>query len=212
MEAMEAIVIWALLGIIGWAWYKKRKNKSIDYYNEGISYFNIEEYEKAIFSFNLSIKQWSWNYLAKYALATTYNKIKNYEKANIYFEESSKKIEEYELYNDWGLTLFELKEYDKANEKFLKAIGMNPNNYIVYFNYASCLKDMGNLEEAKRVFKIGLSLLPDEIIKEHHFRELILELEKRREEETWRKLFSILYINNIILNNKNRFEDKEEND
>lgn len=53
-----------------------------------------------------------------------------------------------------------MKEYNNSIEAFNKAISINPKCDMVYYNMANVYKDMGNIEEAKKLHKKSNEINP----------------------------------------------------
>ena len=61
-------------------------------------------------------------------------------------------------YNIDGVNLADLGEYKEALKYFNKAIEIEPNNFISYFNRASVKMKLGDIEEARLDFNKSANL------------------------------------------------------
>lgn len=69
-----------------------------------------------------------------------------------------------EAYLNLGVSLQEAKKPEKAAEAYMKALKIDPNNFLATINYASTLLDRGKYEEAKSLYKEILKKYPDNIL------------------------------------------------
>lgn len=87
--------------------------------------------------------------------------LKDYEKAQLQLIHSWEINKNVEVENLLGLTYFELNEYEKANNIFLKLLESSPMNTNLLLNSAKCYEKMNNLDSAKNQLKNALEIFPE---------------------------------------------------
>ena len=98
---------------------------TIYYYNRGIAYFILKQFEKAISDFNRTLIQWPGNFDSYVILGDCYFNKKEYPKAIKYYETAIKiKSNDSNVYFCLGLTECQLKNYQKAISYFSTAISI----------------------------------------------------------------------------------------
>jgi len=69
-----------------------------------------------------------------------------------------------EAYLHLGITLQEAKKPEEAANAYIKALEIDPNNFLATINYASTLLDRGMYQEAKGLYREILKKYPDNIL------------------------------------------------
>jgi len=63
-----------------------------------------------------------------------------------------------DIHNLMGFCYFKLREYERAIESFRKVLAIDPGSAIDYANIASNYREMGNIKEAVRHYRLALEL------------------------------------------------------
>ena len=76
------------------------------------------------------------------AIARAYLKLNNFEMATNYYDQAIKEMNNYALYNNCGVALYQVNQYEKASIYFSKALDICPNHdekleIIISYAYAS---------------------------------------------------------------------------
>ena len=65
-----------------------------------------------------------------------------------------------DIFNLLGFCFFKLKEHEKAIKAFQEVLKLNPTSAIDYANIGSNYRDMGDIKQAIRYYRIALELDP----------------------------------------------------
>lgn len=94
-------------------------------------------------------------------LATTYSKIKNYDKALNLYETLEETKHDYQVLYQWAKVLQKQGKYDEAIEKYRATIQLNPLFVCAYYNWANILEEKEEYDEAIQKYKQALVLAPN---------------------------------------------------
>lgn len=125
----------------------------------GLHFYEGGNYTKAIRNFREAEKLSSIESQIYLKLAISYYWINDYKGTNKYFEKYSKleKLSE-DHYSWWGFALQELKEFEKALEKHLKAYEMNPNSVWDIGHIGYNYQELKQPEKALEYYEIALNI------------------------------------------------------
>ena len=144
---------------------KKEKNRKVlldKYFNEGISYSNTKQYDKAIESFKKATEIDSSIVEFHRNLATIYLHTKQYDKAIESFKKAIKIDPNYkEAHHNLGITYGNTKQYDKAIESFKIAIKIDPNYKVAHNNIGNVYLDTKQYDKAEQSFKKAIKINPN---------------------------------------------------
>jgi len=84
------------------------------------------------------------------------------EEAAVFFEKASAVREEAQDFFNLGTNRARLGEYEEAVSYFRRAIELEPGYAKAYINLAWAWKSLGDLENAERAIRLGVSVLPYE--------------------------------------------------
>lgn len=129
----------------------------------GVQYYNLEQFELAIKTFNKAINlvpTWSYPY---YNLGGAYYAKKQYDEAiEFYYKSISLNPKEANGYANLGLTYMTLTQYNKANEFFYKALELRPDEAAVYNNLGINYIMLKQHNKAIESFQKYIELKPDD--------------------------------------------------
>jgi tetratricopeptide (TPR) repeat protein len=125
------------------------------YYDMGVVYYNSGQYDKAVASYQESLKYDESNGLTHATLASAYRQLERYPEANgEYAMAESHGVKNPDLYSEWGYCLGKTKEWDKSTARLEEARTLSPtaiDNTNVgwgYYNAAQADKAAKNDAEA----------------------------------------------------------------
>lgn len=87
--------------------------------------------------------------------------LKDFESAQLFLIKSFEKNPTREVTNLLALNYFELQEYEKANNIFIKLLEENPNNTNLLINSAKCYEKLSDKESAKKQLNQALEIFPE---------------------------------------------------
>lgn len=139
-----------------------KENNKKAYYGIGISYYYMEQYNKAIEQFNKAIsievlKDWDIDILEHKADAQLQSSL--YMEAKDTFDtiiEMDDSVGQY--YKDRAIVYKELGDYEKAIEDLDVAIELEPSNYGAYFDKYFILVDLNKEDEAKAALQSTINI------------------------------------------------------
>ena len=109
------------------------QNNSNNYYNLGLIYSNLDQFQDSILSFKKAIKNDPSNYGANLNLGAMLLKLSHFEEAKKYIEISlSLKTNSYEAYFNLGQIALFTKKFEFAENYFIKSLSFCKNNPEVY--------------------------------------------------------------------------------
>lgn len=122
----------------------------VAHFNKGLVYYNMKEYQNALSEFekakdcgvNQEVKLYKYIGLTCYYLGD-YNKGEEYYNQTILLDKNNE-----ELLLDRSIVFFAMKEHDKAISDLDKAIEINPNYVLGYYNRGVIYKRIGEMEAA----------------------------------------------------------------
>lgn len=114
---------------------KLQPNEAVVYYNRGIAYENLGQYQPAIKDYNMAISLNPDYPEAFYNRGTVYNEIGRYQQA---VEDFNRAVvlqpDDAEAYHGRGFAYDKLGQYERAVEDYTKAINLQPNYANAYIN------------------------------------------------------------------------------
>ena len=130
---------------------------------EGDEYYNNEEFDKALESYNKILKIDPNNAKAYYNRGFTYNGLEQYDEAlKDYDTAITLEPNNTNGYHSRGFTYNILKQYDKALKNYNKAIELNPNHKHAYNNRGTTYGNLEQYDEALKDFDKAIELNPNE--------------------------------------------------
>lgn len=99
---------------------------------------------------------------AKYYTAVSYRQLKDNYNALFYLNELTTIAERPEVYNEIGLNLAELGEFEAAREYFKKALKIKPDDSSIICNIGVCDLNLGETAEAKKAFTLAARINPND--------------------------------------------------
>ncbi|MGC8746329.1 MAG: tetratricopeptide repeat protein, partial [Candidatus Saccharicenans sp.] len=157
---------------------EKAREKDPQYqYNLGLFYLNNNNVDEAIKYFNQSLALNPKNYLAWNALGLAQSMKGNFELSIQAFQKALESNPQFtEAHNNLGTIYFELKQYDRAEAEYRKAL-LDPNynsKELPYYNLARLYFVQGQLDEAYDNIQKALQI-KYRFAMAHNLRGLILE-------------------------------------
>jgi len=156
----------------------KAREKDPQYqYNLGLFYLNNNNVDEAIKYFNKSLALNPKNFLAWNALGLAQSMKGNFELSIQAFQKALEANPQFtEAYNNLGTIYFELKQYDKAEAEYRKAL-LDPNynsKELPYYNLARLYFVQNRLDEAYEYIQKAVQT-KNRFAMAHNLRGLILE-------------------------------------
>ena len=121
----------------------------------GVHFYNIGKMEESIPYYQKAIEINTSNNVYYENLGLAYEGIKDVEKAEKYYLEALKLKEEYQTCNRLGILYYRRNQNDdtdKAIEYYQKAIGLDPQNAVLYENLGLAYEQKKMLQEAEQAY------------------------------------------------------------
>ena len=132
------------------------------FYNLGIVYEKLKNYNKAKDAYIRAIELDNKFYDAIYNLGLVYNELKEYDSAieafNKVLEDDS---EDSNTYFNIGLAYFKKGDYINAIDNFQKTIDINDDDLYAHFYLGNIFKELGDRDSAKEKFEKVISISQD---------------------------------------------------
>ena len=138
-------------------------NNSVNYYNVGLIYDSLKEFELAVSFYKKSIRLDGSNIRSMNNLARIYiEEIKDYNIAEVYLNQAIKIApNDAEAYNLFGNLSMLKNDFDLGLKYFKKSILLDKDYFKNYYDIAVCYFALNNYEEAKTNAKKSLELNPN---------------------------------------------------
>ncbi len=131
----------------------------------GVAYYNAGDYDNAAVAYQQTVKNDNGNSQAHANLASTYRQLGRYGDANSEYQAASTGIRNADLYSEWGYSLGQTKEWDKAVARLETARELSPdaidNSNVgwAYYNEGNTYTAAKNEAAAKKDFELGKASL-----------------------------------------------------
>lgn len=99
---------------------------------------------------------------AKYFTAVSYRQLGDNYNAMLYLKELTTIAERPEVYNEIGLNLAELGEFEASKEYFKKALKIKPDDSSIICNIGVCNLNLGEIDEARKAFGLAARINPND--------------------------------------------------
>jgi len=119
---------------------------------------NLEEASKYI---EMALKIVPENPFVLFTAGKIYYAQKDYENAQLLLIKAWETDKTPDVENLLGLTYFELNEFEKANNIFLKLLKENPKNTTLMLNSAKCYEKLSIIDKAKEQLNKALEIFPE---------------------------------------------------
>ncbi|MBC8199214.1 MAG: tetratricopeptide repeat protein [Desulfobacterales bacterium] len=138
------------------------------HFYKGRCYFEMGDYQAALSEFlqalHLKPQQEDLVKILIYA-GSCHNSLGEYEEAAVVLEKAEKASGHVkEIYNALGFSYFQLKNYDKAIEKLLMAVEIDPCSAVDYASLGANYREKGDFDKAIVMYEKALALDPDMIL------------------------------------------------
>jgi len=138
---------------------KTNPNYAGVYYNLGIMYKELEEYQKAIGYYEKAIQIDPNHTQAHNNLGMVFKESEELQKAISCFQKAIHIQPNYaDAHNNLGLAFIKLREYQKAISCFQKAIQLNPNHASAHTNLGIVLKELGEYQKAISCYEKAIQI------------------------------------------------------
>ncbi len=143
-----------------------KKLKAEEHVKTGERHLENKEYNSAEYEFGMALKYDEKNLRAHHGLSKVYLETGQIEKAKEYL----KKIGELEdlfdkenkhIFNEYAINLRKQGMYDEAIKNYKKAIAIDPEDEVLYYNLARAYYEKKEYDEAIKNLKKALELKPD---------------------------------------------------
>ncbi|WP_335984945.1 tetratricopeptide repeat protein [Fusobacterium polymorphum] len=141
---------------------EKEPNNDIYYNNKGVTFNNLEEFDKAIEDYSQAINLNSNNASYYNNRGVAFDNLEKYEKAiEDYSQAINLNSNNASYYNNRGDTYYNLKEYEKAIEDYNKVIELEPNDASYYNKRANTYYSLKKYEKAIEDCSQAINLEPN---------------------------------------------------
>jgi len=131
------------------------------YFNRGLAYHKLKDYEKAIFDFSYVINEDEEDYEALLNRALCYYETQEYQKA---IRDNQKALELnpnfYKAYTGLGIIYAAIDQHADAIEMYGKAIELKPNASIDYYKRALSYQSLKMYDKAEKDYTKAIELSP----------------------------------------------------
>lgn len=118
-------------------------NYKYNYLNIANVQYQLRDYKSAIDSYNKFLSTYSQHWEARESLANSYLADGNCQKAvNEYDNLYSRNVAGFKDFSNYGLALFQIKNYEKASEMLEKAVELNPDNTAAHVSLALSYQEL----------------------------------------------------------------------
>lgn len=117
-------------------------------FNLALVYIKMENYIKAIFYLEISIKSFANDDNLR-EIGVCYIKLKEFDKARRYLVRATKEFGSSDSENVFGVYYFQISHFDEAKKHFELAVNLNPNNKDAWFNLSDTCKELGLERDSK---------------------------------------------------------------
>ncbi len=143
-----------------------KKLKAEEHVKTGERHLQNKEYNSAEFEFGMALKYDEKNLKAHHGLSKVYLETGNIEKAKEYLRKMGEldelfAIENKHIFNEFAINLRKQKMYDEAIKNYQKAILIDPNDEVLYYNLARAYYEKKEYENAIKNLEKALKLNPD---------------------------------------------------
>lgn len=129
----------------------------------GLSYEELEQYEKSIKSYQKSIELNPDNDESWFNLGNLYSNVGQYEKSiQAYLSSIKIKSDDWRTWNNLGSSYRNINEYSKSVDSYKKATELNPDSVEIWDNLAELYRDIKQYDEAICVFLRIIELKSDD--------------------------------------------------
>jgi tetratricopeptide (TPR) repeat protein len=133
------------------------------YYNRGIAYYDIKDYNKAINDYSKAIELNPDDAKTYFYRGNAYGRIEDYDKAINDFSKAIELNPDYaEAYNNRGNAYNKIKNYNKAINDYSKAIELNPDLAVAYNNRGVAYAEIEDYDKAINDYSKAIELNPDD--------------------------------------------------
>ena len=141
---------------------EEEPNNDIYYNNKGVTFNNLEEFDKAIEDYSQAINLNSNNASYYNNRGVAFDNLEKYEKAiEDYSQAINLNSNNASYYNNRGDTYYNLKEYEKAIEDYNKVIELEPNDASYYNKRANTYYSLKKYEKAIEDCSQAINLEPN---------------------------------------------------
>ncbi len=136
---------------------------------DGIAFYNGSEWEKAQKSFEEALSLDPENREANAFLGSVLTRVNKFHEASSYFGKADGDDPPREglnrewggILNDWGRTFLNVKDWNRAIEKFQKALECDTSaQHVYHYNWGLALEGLGQYEEALNQYQISVTADP----------------------------------------------------
>ncbi len=152
-----------------------KKQKAEQHVKTGERHLKNKEYNSAEFEFGMALKYDEKNLKAHHGLSKVYLETGQIEKAQEYLRKMSEledlfSVENKHIFNEYAINLRKQRMFDEAIKNYKKAIAIDPNDEVLYYNLARAYYEKKEYDKAIKNLEKALKLKPD-------FKEAIKALE-----------------------------------
>ncbi len=142
------------------------KIESTEHVRLGDKHLDNKEFNSAEYEYGIALKYDEKNLKAHHGISKVYLETGQTEKAKDILKKMSAIEELYDpenkhIFNELAINLRKQKMYEEAFNNYQKAISMDPNDEILYYNMARAYYDKGELETAIKIFQQALTINPN---------------------------------------------------
>ena len=143
-----------------------KKIKAEEHVKRGEKHLQNKEYNSAEFEYGTALRYDEENLKAHHGMSKIYIETGQTDKA----KEHLKKMGEIEalydpvnkhIFNECAIDLRKQKMYNEAINNYKKAIEIDPNDEVLYYNMARAYFEKGEMENAMESLKKGIKICPD---------------------------------------------------
>ena len=181
-------------------------NKALDlfpeykynYFNLGNVNYQLKNYKEAIKDYNLFLETYSGHIEARENLAASYLAIKDYENSEAQYKIIyDKNPDNFKHFYEYGISLLNTNDSEKAAQFLEKAIELDAENYSAHLGLAQAYQDLGKNDMSYEQYQLVLKNVPNLNTVRLDYANLLADMDKNTEAVEQYNMYIKAYPNDV---------------